>query len=140
MSSVIFFNLDQSKILSSGNGLIDNKILALSKLKAFADDNFNVAEVVKFLLGRIENIVGRGENTGYQPFLLFSLYCFLRVMKPCDCLGNDNYTPQKYVWESACQSVCLSVHLSVYSFFCVSPRSQQLMDQFFSNFTDRLSI
>ena len=32
------------------NPLPDDKILALSKLKAFADDNFNVAEMVHFSL------------------------------------------------------------------------------------------
>ena len=26
---------------------------------------------MKFVLGRVENIVGKGENAGYQRFLLF---------------------------------------------------------------------
>ena len=30
---------------------------------------------LKFTLGRVENIVGKGENAGYQHFLLF-LQCF----------------------------------------------------------------
>ena len=40
MLYAICFNLDQSRILSSGNGLTlpNDKILDLSKLKAFADD------------------------------------------------------------------------------------------------------
>ena len=38
MSSAICFNLDQSKILSSGNGLIHDKISDISKLQAFADN------------------------------------------------------------------------------------------------------
>ena len=53
------------------NPLPDDKILDWSKLKAFADDKINVAEKLDFVLGRIENIVGKGENAGYQHFLLF---------------------------------------------------------------------
>ena len=43
--------------------------------KGLADDKVNVAEKLKFALGRTENIVGKGENAGYQHFLLF-LQCF----------------------------------------------------------------
>ena len=32
----------------------------------------NVAQKLKFVYGRVENIVGKGENAGYQHFLLFS--------------------------------------------------------------------
>ena len=70
MSSAICFNLDQSKLLSSGNGLnvlysLPDKFYAWSKLKAFADDNVKVAEMVKFFSDRRENIVGKGENSGF---------------------------------------------------------------------------
>ena len=41
------------------------------KLKAFADDTKNVNEVLKIGLVRVENIMGKGENTAYQHFLLF---------------------------------------------------------------------
>ena len=51
--------------------LPNDKILDYSKLKAFADDKINVNEKLKFGLGRVENIVGKGENAGYQHFLLF---------------------------------------------------------------------
>ena len=47
----------------------------LSKLKAFADDKLNVTQNLKFVWGRLENIAGKGENAGYQHFLLF-LQCF----------------------------------------------------------------
>ena len=57
------------------NPLPNNKILDRSKLKAFAEDIINVNEVLKIGLGRIENIVGKGENAGYQHFLLFP-QCF----------------------------------------------------------------
>ena len=48
-----------------------DKILDLSKLKAFADDKINVTQKLKFKIGRVENIVGKGENADYQHFLLF---------------------------------------------------------------------
>ena len=56
----------------------NEKNLNCSKLKAFADDKINMTEKLKFVLGRVENIVGKGENAGYQHFLLFS-QCFLKV-------------------------------------------------------------
>ena len=49
-----------------------NKFLDCSKLKPFADRKINVAENLKFVLGMVENIVVKGENAGYQDFLLFS--------------------------------------------------------------------
>ena len=38
----------------------------------------NMAEKLKFVLGRVENIVVKGENAGYQHFLLF-LQCFQKA-------------------------------------------------------------
>ena len=46
-----------------------------SKLKAFADNKLNVTEKLKFVFGKVEKIVGKGENAGYQHFLLFQ-QCF----------------------------------------------------------------
>ena len=48
------------------------KMLASSKLKAFADviKISNVAQMLEFIF-KVENIVGKGENVGYQHFLLF---------------------------------------------------------------------
>ena len=46
------------------------KILDFSKLKAFADIIINVAEMMTSLSDSVENIVGKGENTGYQHLLL----------------------------------------------------------------------
>ena len=60
------------------NSLPHNKILDWSNLKAFADDKINVTEKMKFLLERVENIVRKGENAGYQHFLLFP-QCFQKV-------------------------------------------------------------
>ena len=53
------------------NSLLHSKILDLSKLNAFTEDNFKVAEVVQFCFHGVENIVGKRENAGYQHFLLF---------------------------------------------------------------------
>ena len=47
------------------------KILGKSKLKAFASDKFIVAKMIFCLLdGEKKKIVGKGENAGYQHFLL----------------------------------------------------------------------
>ena len=48
-----------------------NKILDLSELKTFADNNSNVNKELKFTLGRAENIVEKGGNNGYHHFLHF---------------------------------------------------------------------
>ena len=58
-------------VQSGLNSLPNNKFLAWSKLKAFADDKIYVTEKLKFLLGTVENVTGNRENTGYQHFLLF---------------------------------------------------------------------
>ena len=60
------------------NHLPDDKVLGLPKLKAFADDKLNVTQNIKFVFHRIENIVGKEENAGYQHFLLFP-QCFQKV-------------------------------------------------------------
>ena len=79
--------------------LHNNKIWALTKLKALADDLFNVAKMLislfdkdenviewcftplstvfqrlKFVLGRVKNIVRKQENACYQHFLPFLQY------------------------------------------------------------------
>ena len=69
---------------SKFNSLPNDKCLDRSKLKAFADDKLIVAEKLKFVLGRVENIVGKGENAGLQPFspfpTVFSKAFFFRVI------------------------------------------------------------
>ena len=60
------------------NPLPDNKILDPTKLKAFADNKINVTQKLNFYLGRVENIAGKGENAGYQHFLLFP-QCFQKL-------------------------------------------------------------
>ena len=64
--------------VSTTNSLPNLKILVWSKLKAFADDKIRLAKVMIFHLNRVENTVGKGENAGYQHFLLFP-QCFQKV-------------------------------------------------------------
>ena len=66
------------KMFSFVNSLPNDVFLGWSKFKAFADDKINDNENFKFVLGRVENIVGKGENAGYQPFLLY-LQCFQKT-------------------------------------------------------------
>ena len=49
-------------------------MLDLSILKAFADSDITLTLKFRFPLGRAENISGKGENAGYQHFLLFPKY------------------------------------------------------------------
>ena len=56
------------------NPLPNGKILDVTKLKAFADDKLNFAEVTVSVFDRVEKTVGKGENAGYQHFLHFQ--CF----------------------------------------------------------------
>ena len=60
------------------NSSSNDKILDWSKLKELADDKISITEKEKFGLKQIENIMGKGENAGYQHFLLFPL-CFQRA-------------------------------------------------------------
>ena len=72
------------------NALPNDKILDLSKFKAFADDTRNVAKMMIYVFDRAENIVGKGENAGYQHFLLFP-QCFQKALSfhHCNSLPND---------------------------------------------------
>ena len=56
------------------NYLPNDKHLDWSILKAFAAHNINLNEKLKLVLGRLENIVVKGENAGNQYFLLFSRF------------------------------------------------------------------
>ena len=67
------------------NSLPNDILLDFSKLKAFAEEKINVRENLKFVLGGMENIVEKGENAGYQHFLVFQQCfqkaCFSRSLK-----------------------------------------------------------
>ena len=46
------------------NSLQKDKNLDLSQLKALADNNINVTHKLKYVLGRVENVLGKGEARG----------------------------------------------------------------------------
>ena len=53
------------------NSLPNNKIFRLVQVEAFADNKIKVTQKLKFVLGWVEDILGKGENAGNQHFLLF---------------------------------------------------------------------
>ena len=61
---LVFQTIFQSPFHQCFNSLPDNKMLDWSKLKSFADYKINVTENWKFVLERVENIVGKEENAG----------------------------------------------------------------------------
>ena len=63
--SILFIEVIEHLLTTLINSLPYNKILDWSKLKAFADDKINRSKKLKFVLGRVEHIVGKGENTGF---------------------------------------------------------------------------
>ena len=65
--------------IRSFNPLPNDNILVRSKLKAFADDKLIGIQNALFVLDKIENIVGKEENAGYQHFLLV-LKCFQKAI------------------------------------------------------------
>ena len=65
-------------IIKMINALPNDKILAWSKVKAYADDKIKVAKTTIFVIDGVKNIVGKGEKAGYQPFLLFP-QCFQKA-------------------------------------------------------------
>ena len=65
--------------------LPNNKFLDWAKFKAFADENFTVAEMKISVINMIEHIVGKGGNAGYQHFLLFPLNFFFHKLPPEGC-------------------------------------------------------
>ena len=52
------------KLLHLFKTLPNDKILDLSKFKAFADDKIIPTQKLKFVLGTVENFVGKRENAG----------------------------------------------------------------------------
>ena len=48
-----------------------DKSLDYHTMKAFAEGKIKVTEKLNFLLGVVEDIVGKETNAGYQHFLLF---------------------------------------------------------------------
>ena len=57
------------------NPFPNDKILDSSKLKGFADDNFELDDNGRKFSKRVENTMGKGEIARYEQFLLFP-QCF----------------------------------------------------------------
>ena len=77
-------------LLKIFNPLPDNKILALTKLEAFADDKLNEIQIIELVFHGVENIVGKGMLvTSIFPFpTMFSRYFFLRAVKRRQCMAK----------------------------------------------------
>ena len=78
------------------NSLPDDKILDLFKFIAFADNKIILTQNLKFVSGRVEKIVGKGENAVYQHFHLFPQcfqnLSFSRGVKSRDCVVKGQST------------------------------------------------
>ena len=49
----------------------NDRLLDITKLKISADNKINEAQIMISVFDRVENIVRKGGNAGYQHFLLF---------------------------------------------------------------------
>ena len=65
------------------NYLPYDKFLDRSKLKAFADDNFNQVKMMIYSLDREENIVGKEEKCWFPAFFFFSHDVFKSFPSKC---------------------------------------------------------
>ena len=72
---------EEPKVGISGKGLRQNSRLV--QIQSSADNKINLTQNLKFVLGNVENILGKGENAGYQHFLLFPK-CFQKFL----CSGS----------------------------------------------------
>ena len=67
------------------NSLPNNKIVDQFNLKDFADNKISETNKMNFVMGKVENIVGKRENAGHQHFspfpTMFSKAFFFRVVK-----------------------------------------------------------
>ena len=59
-------------------------ILGWSKLNEYADDKIKVAKMMIFVFDRVENILGKGESSGYLHFFVFT-QCFQEIFFTQDC-------------------------------------------------------
>ena len=84
-SASLYKNFKQKRYLICINPLPNNTILPLTKLKAFADNNFYFAKMVQFFFERIENIIGKGKNAVYQHFPFVQSYFWKVSLKTALC-------------------------------------------------------
>ena len=64
------------------NSLPNDRISDQSNLKDFEDKQINMAYVTNFVLGRVENIVGKGEKMLVTSIFSFSHYVFKKASFP----------------------------------------------------------
>ena len=96
------------------NSLTHDKISDLSKFKAFADNNLNVARMTKLVFDRVENIVGKDENAGYQHFPFFpTMFSKALFLQGCSKSG---------LWSKA--NVTLTFDLAVTHELNLSPQGK----------------
>ena len=55
-------------LVANINPLPDKRILDWSKLKVFSDDKLNATQKLEVALGRVENLMRKGDNAGFQHF------------------------------------------------------------------------
>ena len=72
-------NSEPCSAKSGLNSLQTYKILDQFNFEAIADNTLYVTEKLNFVLERVDNIAGKGENSGYQNFLLFP-QCFQKTV------------------------------------------------------------
>ena len=116
MSSANAFNLDGSKFLSFGielNPLPDDKILDWSKLKQFAEDNFEFDENSRKFSKQVENTVGKGEIAFHKHILLFP-QCFQKA-----CFAG--VSKGVIVWEWVKSIV---IRVKIFLLFLISERRE----------------
>ena len=81
------------------NSLPSGIILDVTNMRAFAQDKLNIGKMTISLYDGVENTVGKGQNAGYQHFLLFP-QCF---PKP----SSLGLLKVGIVWERVNTLVCL---------------------------------
>ena len=64
-------NLEPDCTFRCQKTLANDKILPWLKLKAFADGKIIVAKMLILVFDRVKKNMEKGENAGYQHFLLF---------------------------------------------------------------------
>ena len=77
-------------VLLLSNSLPNDKFLGKSKFKGSADGNTNVTQKLKFILGRVENIVGKKRKywlPAFSPFpTMFSKDFTYRAVNNWGCV------------------------------------------------------
>ena len=102
------------------NSLPNNKFL--DRIKAFLGNKFKIAKIMIHVFYRVKNIVGNGENAGYQHFLLFTLCFKLHWPKASELLS----------WQCVC---CVSVRPYFRKLFLHKTSPRKLLTGFLRHFT-----